>query len=75
MKYTAVILKIFKPLTEEQVFYDKFLCDKFTLLICTSHFANFFYDKCTFEKLLVIEKIGKVKNLSACTVNKENLSK
>ena len=30
-----------KALTDEQVFYDKFLCGKFTLLVCTSHFANF----------------------------------
>jgi hypothetical protein len=23
-----------KPVTDEQVFYDKFLCDKFYLLVC-----------------------------------------
>jgi hypothetical protein len=34
-------------LTDEHVFYDKFSYDKFTLLVCTSHFANFFYDKST----------------------------
>ena len=36
-----------KPVTDEQVFYDKFLCDKFYLLFCTCHnFDKFFYDKC-----------------------------
>jgi hypothetical protein len=24
-----------EPVTDEQVFYDKFLCDKFYLLVCT----------------------------------------
>jgi hypothetical protein len=45
--------------TDEQVFYDKFLCDKFTLLVCTSHFANFFYDKCTCWKasMLAFEQV------------------
>ena len=36
-----------KPVTDEQVFYDKFLCDKFYLLVCTRNFDNFFNDKCT----------------------------
>jgi hypothetical protein len=36
--------------TDEQVFYDKFLCDKFYLLVCTRKFDNFFYDKCTCSK-------------------------
>jgi hypothetical protein len=26
---------IFKPVTDEQVFYDKFLCDKFYFLVWT----------------------------------------
>ena len=39
-----------KPLTDEQVFYDKFLCDKFYLLVCMRNFDNFFYDKCTCPK-------------------------
>ena len=41
---------LFKPLTDEQVFYDKFLCDKFYLLVCTRNFDSFFYDKCTVLK-------------------------
>ena len=36
-----------KPVTDEQVFYDKFLSDKFYLLVCTRNFDKFFYDKCT----------------------------
>ena len=43
-----------KPVTDEQVFYDKFLCNKFYLLVCTRNFDNFFY---------VIEKIVKVQIL------------
>ncbi len=42
--------KVIKPVTDEQVFYDKFLCDKFYLLVCTRNFDNFFYDKCTCSK-------------------------
>jgi hypothetical protein len=30
-----------KPVKDEQVFYDKFLCDKFYLLVCTRNFDNF----------------------------------
>ncbi len=40
------MFRTFKPLTDEQVFYDKFLCDKFYLLVCARNFDNFFYDKC-----------------------------
>jgi hypothetical protein len=29
------LTKLVKPVTDEQVFYDKFLCDKFYLLVCT----------------------------------------
>jgi hypothetical protein len=29
----------------EQVFYDKFLCDKFYLLVCTRNFDKFLYEK------------------------------
>jgi hypothetical protein len=62
-----------KPVTEEQVFYDKFLCDKFYLLVCTRNFDNFFYDKCTF---VIEEIVNKVQILFVCIwVNKENLSK
>ena len=34
-----------KPVTDEQVFYDKFY-----LFVCTRNFDNFFYDKCTCSK-------------------------
>jgi hypothetical protein len=77
--------------TDEQVFYDKFLCDKFYLLVCTRNFDNFdnkfFYDKWTCSKVsiisfwtnaLVIEKIVKVQILFVCMDQqrmKENLSK
>ena len=48
----------FKPVTDEQVFYDKFLCDKFYLLVCTivctRNFDNFFYDKCTCSKAIML---------------------
>ena len=68
--------------TDEQVFYDKFPCVKFYLLVYTFHFANFFYDVRLLKSYLasgfstsalVIEKIGKVE--TCASVNKENLSK
>ena len=34
--------------------YDKFLCDKFYLLVCTRKFDNFFYDKCTCSKASMV---------------------
>ncbi len=43
------LLKL-NPVTDEQVFYEKFLCDKFYLLVCTRNFDNFFHDKCTCSK-------------------------
>jgi hypothetical protein len=49
-----------KPVTDEQVFYDKFLCDKFYLLdVCTRNFDKFFYDKCTCSKasMLAFEQV------------------
>ncbi len=50
-KFPFVIVEVlFKPLTDEEVFYDKFLCDKFYLLVCTRNFDIFFYDKCTVLK-------------------------
>ena len=55
-----------KPVTDEHVFYDKFSCDKFYLLVCTRNFDNFFYDKYTCSKasiltsVLVTVKIVKV---------------
>jgi hypothetical protein len=48
-----------KPVTDEQVFYDKFLCVKFYLLVCTRNFDNFFHDKCTCSKasMLAFEQV------------------
>ncbi len=49
-----------KPLTDEQIFYDTILCDKFYLLdVCTRNFDNFFYDKCTCSKasMLAFEQV------------------
>jgi hypothetical protein len=48
-----------KPVTDEQGFYDKFLCDKFYLLVCTRNFDNFFYDKCTCSRasMLAFEQV------------------
>ncbi len=73
-----------KPVTDEQVFYDKFLCDKFYLLVCTRNFNIFFYDKCTcskasmlaFEQVhFVIEKIVKVQILLVCMGQQRKLVK
>jgi hypothetical protein len=47
----------YQPVTDEQVFYDKFLCDKFYLLVCTHNFENFFYDKCTCSKASMLAEI------------------
>ena len=48
-----------KPVTDEQVFYDQFLCDKLFLLVCACNFDNFFYDKCTCSKssMLAFEQV------------------
>ena len=54
------IFTTIKPVTDEQVFYDKFLCDKFYLLVCTRNFDKFFYDKlCTCSKasMLAFEQV------------------
>ena len=32
-RYELVVINLLKPVTDEQVFYDKFLCDKFYLLV------------------------------------------
>jgi hypothetical protein len=47
MSNAIYIVRLLKPVTDEHVFYDKFLCDKFYLLVCTRNFDKFFYDKCT----------------------------
>ena len=54
-----VDIRCFKPVTDEQVFYDKFLCDKFYSLVCTRNVDKFFYDKCTCSKasMLAFEQV------------------
>jgi hypothetical protein len=39
--------------------YDKFLCDKFYLLVCTCNFDSFFYDKgtCSKASMLAFEQV------------------
>ena len=65
--YDITFLTHLKPVTDEQVFYDKFLCDKFYLLV---------YIRATLTtSALVIEKIVKVQILFFAWVNKEKLSK
>ena len=59
-----------KPLSDEQVFYDKFLCDKFLcdkfyLLVCTRNFDIFFYDKCTCSKASMLA-------LNKCTCHRKS---
>ncbi len=81
----AFFMLILKPLIDERVFYDKFLCDKFYLLVCTRNFDNFFYDKCTCSKAsmlafehasaLVIEKLVKVQILLVCMGQQRKLVK
>jgi hypothetical protein len=63
---------LIKPFTDEQVFYDKFLCDKFYLPSVRVYAQHFLYDKFLCDKFsqlkhasfsasaLVIEKIGKM---------------
>jgi hypothetical protein len=62
-------IKSLKPVTDEQVFYDKFLCDKLSF-ICSSVRATL-----TSFSMTSKEKIVKVQICSSVWVNKENLSK
>ena len=50
-----------KPVTHEQVFFDKFWLGKFYLLVCKEEFVNFFLDKCTCSKASMIA-FEQVKN-------------
>ncbi len=70
MKLGASFKRPLKPVTDERVFYDKFLCDKFYLLVCTRNFDNFLYDKWTCSKASMLAAF-----CSFVWVNKENLSK
>jgi hypothetical protein len=56
---TDSVFKRLKPVTDEQVFYDKFLCDKFYLLVSKRNFDKFFYDKYTCSKasMLAFEQV------------------
>jgi hypothetical protein len=38
IQFQIIIMSIKAGYTDEQVFYDKFLCDKFYLLVCTRNF-------------------------------------
>jgi hypothetical protein len=40
----------FKPVTDEQVFYDKFLCDKFYLPSARVYMQQILYDKFSYDK-------------------------
>jgi len=74
----------FKPVTHEQVFFDKFWLGKFYLLVCKEEFVNFFLDKCTCSKASMIafeqvhlarKKLSHCRICSSVRVDKENLSK
>ena len=43
-----------KPVTDEQVFYDKFLCDKFYLPSARVHMQQILYDKLSYDKLYLL---------------------
>ena len=45
-----------KPVTDEQVFYQKF-CGKFYLLVCIRNFDNFCCDKYTKASMLAFEQV------------------
>jgi WD40 repeat protein len=48
---TAGKVKIMlKPVTDEQVFYDKFLCDKFYLPSARVYMQQILYDKFSYDK-------------------------
>jgi hypothetical protein len=44
----------FKPVTDEQVFYDKFLCDKFYLPSARVYMQQLLYDKFSYDKFYLI---------------------
>ena len=56
MSNAIYIVRLLKTVTDEQVFYDKFLCDKFYWLVCTRNFDKFFYDKCTCSKASMLAR-------------------
>jgi hypothetical protein len=44
----------FKPVTDEQVFYDKFLCDKFYLTSAGVYMQEIIYDKFSYDKFYLL---------------------
>jgi hypothetical protein len=58
----AKVLNIeIKPVTDEQVFYDKFLYDKFYLPSARVYMQQILYDKFSYDKfyLLAYERVNK----------------
>jgi hypothetical protein len=43
-----------KPVTDEQVFYDKFLCDKFYLPSACVYMQQILYDKFSYNKFYLL---------------------
>jgi hypothetical protein len=43
-----------KPVTDKQVFYDKFLCDKFYLPSACVYMQRIFYDKFLYDKFYLL---------------------
>ena len=44
----------FKPVTDEQVFYDKFLCDKFYLPSARVFMQQILYEKFSYDKFYLL---------------------
>jgi hypothetical protein len=47
-------LESLKPVTDEQVFYDKFLCDKFYLPSARVYMQQILYDKFSYAKFYLL---------------------
>jgi hypothetical protein len=47
-------LRAFKPVTDEHVFYDKFLCDKFYLPSERVYMPQILYDKFSYDKFYLL---------------------
>ena len=50
---TTLVVTV-KPVTDEQVFYDKFLCDKFYLPSARVYMQQIFYDKFSYDKYYLL---------------------
>jgi hypothetical protein len=53
MVYIALFLITVKPLSDEKVFYDKFLCGKFTLPSVRVYAQHFLYDRFLCDKFFL----------------------